>query len=102
LPLPDQPIALDSAVRVEPEPCAIGNLIQLRGAVNHPGLPDPVVFVEGIEISGLLARVTAGSKARSVVRDWSEQVGKDAAVRVFSWAWRNRLISCAGAENQPA
>jgi flavin-dependent dehydrogenase len=93
LPLPDQPVALNSAVRIEPEPCAIGDLIELRGAVNHPSLVDPVVFVEGIEISSLLAQVAAGSKARSVVRDWSGRVGEDAAVRIFSWAWRNRLIS---------
>jgi flavin-dependent dehydrogenase len=93
LPPPFQLVALDSAVQIAPEPCAIGDLIELREAVNHPSLADPVVFVEGIEISNLLARVAPASKARSVVRDWSGYVGRDSAVRIFSWAWRNRLIS---------
>jgi len=92
LPPPDQPVALDSAIRIEPEACAVGDLIELRGAVNHPSLAEPVVFVAGIEISHLLAQVAPGSKARSLVRDWSRHVGEDSAVRIFSWAWRNRLI----------
>ena len=93
LPLPDQPVAVDSTVRIEPEPCVVGDLIELRRAINHPNLADPVAFVEGIEVSNLLGRVTRGSKAESVVRDWRACVGSDSAIRIFSWAWRNRLIS---------
>jgi hypothetical protein len=93
LPPPDQPVALDSAVRIEQEPCAIGDLIERRRAITHPNLADPVSFVEGIEVSNLLVRVARGSKAESVVRDWSAYVGNESAIRIFSWAWRNRLVS---------
>ena len=92
LPPPDQPIALDSAVRIVQEPCAIGDLIELRRVIAHPNLADPVAFVEGIEVSKLLGRVASGSKAESVARDWSGRVGGEAAIRILSWAWRNRLI----------
>ena len=85
-------VALDSTVRIESESCIVGNLIELRRAISHPNLAEPVAFMEGIEVSNLLGRVVRGSKAESVIRDWSACVGNDSAIWIFSWAWRNRLV----------
>jgi flavin-dependent dehydrogenase len=92
LPVPDVPVTLDPLVEIAPEPCAVGDVIAWRPAVHHPGLTEPVTFVEGIELSGLLSQLRSGSPAHAVLQAWRGDVGERVAIRIFSWAWRNRLI----------
>jgi flavin-dependent dehydrogenase len=92
LPPPDQPVALDPAVRMAPEACAVGDSIAWRMAVDHPTLTEPVAFLNGIELSGLLTCIAPGSSATRVVEDWSPRVGQEMAIAIFSWAWRTGLI----------
>lgn len=96
LPAPEQPVALDRDVRMEPEACAVGDCIAWRPAIVHPMLMEPVAFLNGIEVSGLFSLIVPGAPAVCVVQDWSARIGQDAAIRIFSWAWQTGLICSSG------
>lgn len=92
LPKLDVTIVLDASAQFGSEPCIVGNTIQLRRALTHPILPEPVVFADGVEVAPLLSKMRTGLRTGSVLREWSDAVGERQATRIFSWAWRNRLI----------
>jgi hypothetical protein len=97
LPAPDQPLSLDRAVRIGLEPCVVDDKIVWHRAVSHPALAEPVAFLDGIDLSALLERLTPGMTAQIVVRDWAVYAELYPAMNVFSWAWQRGVIGPANA-----
>src|SRR5207247_906257 len=64
---------LDVSDRVEyvELPCINGEFVELRTAVSHPGLDEPVAYLGGCELAPLLRRTSGGSTAGELVRAWS-------------------------------
>jgi flavin-dependent dehydrogenase len=92
-PAPDQPIGLGPGVRLQDEPCPVGDRIAMRRVVALPGAVEPVAIVDGVEIAALFASVWPGATVLDVLRKWSGVIGEISAVRLFEWAWRAGLLA---------
>lgn len=91
-PAPDQPIGLGPGVRLQDEPCPVGDRIAMRRVVAPPGAVEPIAIVDGVEIAPLFASVWPGATVVDMLRKWSGVIGEISAVRLFEWAWRAGLL----------
>ena len=89
-PVPDQPVGLGPGVRLQEEPCPVGDRIAMRQVVGPPGAAEPIAIVEGVEIAPLFALLLPRATVMNLLLEWSARIGEDQAFRHFGWAW------CAG------
>jgi 2-polyprenyl-6-methoxyphenol hydroxylase-like FAD-dependent oxidoreductase len=97
-PAPDQPVGLGTGVRLQDEPCPVGDRISMRRVVAPPGAAEPVAIVDGIEIAPLFALISPGATVVSLLRQWSTRIGEDQAFRLVGWAWRAGLLGPQGSK----
>jgi flavin-dependent dehydrogenase len=90
---PDQPVALAADVRLQAEPCPVGERIAWRRVVAPPGDCEPIAFVDGVEIAPLFDVVSSGATPGAIVREWSAMIGETRALRIFNWARRGGLLA---------
>lgn len=85
------PPRLEQRVRVAPEtrlgpvPCIVGDRIQLRAAVSHPGLARPVAFLDDVEVAPLVASVAAGLTGDQLAARWMTDVPIATAQAIARW-----------------
>jgi flavin-dependent dehydrogenase len=91
-PLPDQPVTLGPGVRLQEEPCPVGDRIAMRQVVAPPGAAEPIAIVDGVEIAPLFAFILPRATVMSLLLEWSARIGEDHAFRLFGWAWRAGLL----------
>jgi flavin-dependent dehydrogenase len=102
LPQPNCAIRLAADVQFLSLACRVGDGIARRASVNSPGLAEPLVFVEGVEIVPLLREAVDAVLASELVASWARKVGQQAALRVLSCSWRRRLLVDAACEEPEA
>ena len=77
-------------------PCVAGEFVELKTAVAHPCLDEPVAFLGDWELAPLLRRVPAGKTSGELVQAWSELVPREAGVAISEWLGRNGILVAAG------
>jgi flavin-dependent dehydrogenase len=92
LPRPTCSVRLASDVEFRLLPCRIGDRIACRPSVDRPGLAEPLIFVEGIEIAPLLGEAVDVLLAGELMTGWARKVGEEIALRLLSWFWRRRFL----------
>jgi flavin-dependent dehydrogenase len=102
LPQPNCAIRLAADVQFLSLACRVGDGIAPRTSVNSPGLAEPLVFVEGVEIVPLLREAVDAVLAGELVASWARKVGQQAALRVLCCLWRRRLLVDAACEEPEA
>ena len=80
-------------MRLQDEPCPVGDPIAMRRVVAPPGAVEPVAIVDGVEIAPLFASIWPAATMLDVLRKWSGVIGEIRAVRLFEWAWRAGLLA---------
>ena len=86
-----------AGVTIKRMPCALDDRIETRGAVVHPSLEDPVVFVDGVELAPLLRVGLGASSYPELIERWSRVLARDRAVRVCAWALQKGILTSEGA-----
>jgi hypothetical protein len=97
----DATLGVSASVRITEEPCLVGDFVEIRPAVHHPRLEDPIVFVGGVELAPTLARLSRPLPAAEIVRALAKGLPADRAVALTSWLYRNGLLEVQ-AEPRPA
>lgn len=77
-----------SAVRFQSTPCALDERIEMKTAVVHPNLGEPVAFVEGVELVPLLQLCLGMKSYPALIDAWSRVLPRERAVRICAWALR--------------
>lgn len=77
-------------------PCIAGEFVELKTAVAHPRLDEPVAYLGSWELAPLLRRVPAGLTSGELVRAWSELVPREAGLAISDWLGRNGILVAAG------
>ena len=73
-------------------PCAVGEFVELRAAVSHPGLDEAVAYLGGCEVVPLLRRVASGLTGRQLLEAWSGLVTPETGLAIGSWLARNEIL----------
>lgn len=87
--------AVSASVRFMDMPCAVGNRVERRQAVDHPSLARPIAFVSSCEFAPLVRAVRGCGSFPALVDRWSPLLGRQQAVDVCAWAIRAGLIEAA-------
>jgi flavin-dependent dehydrogenase len=69
-----------------------GNTIELRPAVNHPGLERPVAFLNNIQVAPLLASIVSGQTLEYTLANWSCTVSRATGLQLLHWMWSRQII----------
>ena len=89
---------LTTSVRLAPdvclttEPCVINDEIATRPGLRAPSLTRPLVFLNGIEVSLLLADLPPSPKWQDLLASWSRLTPPASAQRVAKWLWEKRIL----------
>lgn len=87
--------AVSASVGFMHMPCAVGNRVERREAVNHPSFARPIAFVSTCELAPLVRAVRGCGSFPALVDRWSPLLGRQQAVDVCAWAIRAGLIEAA-------
>lgn len=80
-------------VVINRSPCALDDHIETKGAVFHPSLSEPVVFVDGVELAPLLRAGRGVSSYPELIERWSRVLSRDSAIRICVWALQNGILT---------
>lgn len=89
-----------AGVVIKTVPCALDDHIETRGAVVHPSLEDPIVFVDGVELAPLLRAGLGASSYPELIERWSRALARDRAVRICAWALQKGILTSEGVKAQ--
>jgi flavin-dependent dehydrogenase len=92
----DVGLALSSAVQYLDVPCIVGEFVEVRTAVSHPRLGEPVAFLGGWELAPLLRRTPPGLTAADLVHAWSGLVPQDSGHAICDWLGRSGILVPVG------
>ena len=77
-------------------PCLAGEFVEVKTAVSHPQLDEPVAYLGGWELAPLLRRTPPGLTGAELVREWSALVPQEAGRAISDWLGRNGILVTAG------
>ena len=81
-------LRLSAEARVMSMPVIEGDMICRRAALSHPGLDQPVAWLDGIELGPALAMVGSERSAADILAEWSRRMLPDNATRLLNWLAR--------------
>jgi hypothetical protein len=79
-------------------PCVNGDFVELKTAVAHPRLAEPVAFVGGFELAPLLGRARGGTTRSDLLRAWSSLVPHEAGLAISDWLGRSGILVAVGGQ----
>jgi len=85
-------LRLSADARILPMPVIEGDVISRRAALLHPGLEQPIAWLDGIELAAALAMIDAPRRAADILSDWSGQMRPDSAERLLGWMIRRGIL----------
>ncbi len=95
-PVPDGRLELSHSVVYVELPCLNGDFVELKTAVTHPRLAEPVAYLGGWELAPLLRRARPGLTTSDLLRAWSSLVPHEAGLAISEWLGRNGILVAAG------
>jgi flavin-dependent dehydrogenase len=92
---PTTGLRLSALAALVERPCITGNLIEMRRALVHPGLEQPVAFLDGVEIAPLLEAIPAGAALEELTAVWSRRLPQSLsqqAAALADWLIRHEIL----------
>jgi hypothetical protein len=94
-PPPEGPLELSHSLEYVELPCLNGDFVELKTAVTHPRLAEPVAYLGGWELAPLLRRARPGLTTSDLLRAWSSLVPQEAGLAISEWLARNGILVAA-------
>ena len=85
--LNDIPIRISPDLTYREMPCVVGDLLELKIAIVHPGLAQPTAFLGNVEIAPLLKELELKFTLKSVIDRWTILFGSETSVRAAVTLW---------------
>jgi len=92
------PLALSRQVEWVRVPCIDSEFVSEKDAVRHPGLEEPIAFLDGCELAPLLQRVPPSATRHALAENWSSRVPFDRALTLVDWLTARGVLVAANAE----
>jgi flavin-dependent dehydrogenase len=87
----DLAVTLSPEATLAPEPCIVGDLVEMKAALCHPCLERPVAFLGGWEVAALLRPLHAGVTIRALMDAWPIPVKSKPAIA--GWLLKHRVLT---------
>ncbi len=73
-------------------PCIEGDFVVTKGALRHPNLDGPIVYLGGQELAPLLRGVRPGLTPMQLAQAWSGRVPLQSGLAIAGWLVNNELL----------
>ena len=93
-------LQLARGVRIVRVPCAVGDRVEMREAVSHPGLSRPIAFLNGADLVPLVRELT--SQASPAGPRPGENISDEVRDSTASWLVRHGVLEAIDAESTSA
>jgi hypothetical protein len=93
---PDVPLALSAQAAFVDLPCIAGEFVELKPAVAHPRLEEPIAYLGGWELAPLIRRLPVGATGRELVRAWAPVVPESSGAAIAEWLTSRGVLVAAG------
>jgi flavin-dependent dehydrogenase len=87
----DLAVTLSPEATLAPEPCIVGDLVEMKAALCHPCQERPVAFLGGWEVAALLRPLHAGVTIRALMDAWPIPVESKPATA--GWLLKHRVLT---------
>lgn len=81
------PIQLSPQLSYQKKPCVVGDHLESKEAIDHPGLESPIAYMGTTEIAPLLQNLGKSITLASVIDQWSAGLGRETATRLSISLW---------------
>lgn len=85
-------VRLSPALVFREMPCVVDDILQLRTAIHHPNLEREIAYLEAVEISPLLSLPGNVTTFGDVIREWSQLLPFEQAVRIAFFLWDKDIL----------
>lgn len=92
-PTPTTPLALCSLARIDDVPCLVGDFVEARPALSHPGLEEPLAYLGGRAVASRLRGLQPGQTPLQIARAWSDEMPLGEALGIVGWLTRKALLT---------
>jgi len=77
---------------VQPCACVVGDVVERRPALTHPGLTRPVAYLDGMDLAGLVQALPSAATLGDAVAMWAKQMPAERAMAVAQWLHDRDLL----------
>lgn len=95
-PLPDLlalPVRLTAGAALAHTPCVVGDRVERRRALTHPGLDRPVAFLGGAELAPLLDLLLEAPSLAQAIARWDAMLPAGRAQAIAEWLHSRGLLA---------
>ena len=78
-------VALSRRLEFVEATCIDGDFVAVKSALRHPGLVDPVAYLEGRELAPLLRHLPAGFTPLQIAQSWSSRMPLRTGLAIAGW-----------------
>ncbi len=92
-PSPSTPLGLSPLLRFTDIPCLVGDFVETRPALSHPGLEEPVAYLGGRAVGARLRALDGSRTPLAIARSWSDEIPLAEGLGIVGWLARNALLT---------
>lgn len=90
--LRDKPVRLSPRLTYSDEFAVTGDRVEIKRALNHPALENPVVYLNQTELNPLLGQLSEGVTYGGLTDIWSKSLRRDDAKKIISFLWSRAIF----------
>lgn len=89
---PDLALAITRDAVIRSGAAIMGDFVERRAMLEHPGVDRPVAFLAGADLPALLQALPGRFAQRDLPHLWREHLRAPEAQRVAGWLWERRIL----------
>ena len=88
----NKPVRLSPRLTYSDEFAVTGDRVEIRRAVNHPALENPIVYLNHTELNPLLSQLSEGVTYGGLADIWSKSLHREETKRIITFLWSHTIF----------
>jgi hypothetical protein len=88
----NKPVRLSPRLVYSNEFAVTGDRIEIKQAVNHPNLEQPIIYLNQIELNPLLSQLPEGITYGGLIENWNKSLAMEDTKKVVTFLWSHAIF----------
>jgi hypothetical protein len=88
----NKPVRLSPRLVYSNEFAVTGDRIEIKQAVNHPNLEQPIIYLNQIELNPLLSQLSEGITYGGLIENWNKSLAMEDTKKVVTFLWSHAIF----------
>jgi flavin-dependent dehydrogenase len=89
----NQPVRLSSDMVYRDEFAVTEDRVEIKHAVHHPNLENPIVYLNQIELKPLLGQISEGVTYGELIERWNRSLSTEDAGKIVTFLWSHAIFT---------